>query len=86
MLGRIDPRYFPHIFGPDENEPLDVDTVHKKFEALSEEIYSFTKRSIGDTQNGKPMSAYEVALGFLKVANEAMCRYVAIHMLSGNNE
>lgn len=27
VLGRILPQFFPHIFGPQENEPLDADGV-----------------------------------------------------------
>jgi 5-oxoprolinase (ATP-hydrolysing) len=38
MLGRLLPEYFPKIFGPNENEPLDYEATKKAFEALTAEI------------------------------------------------
>ena len=38
MLGRVSPKYFPHIFGPQENEALDVEEVKKAFECLTQEV------------------------------------------------
>jgi 5-oxoprolinase (ATP-hydrolysing) len=66
VLGRVIPEHFPHIFGPNEDQPLDVDGARKAFEALCQEHNS---------ENG--MTTYtpeELAYGFLQVANEAMCR------------
>ena len=40
-LGRILPEYFPKIFGPTENEPLDKQGTHGAFETLTEEINQF---------------------------------------------
>ncbi|KAJ3854352.1 Hydantoinase B/oxoprolinase-domain-containing protein [Lentinula lateritia] len=65
LLGRLLPEKFPKIFGPNENESLDADTTHAKFTELTE--------IIGATK-GVKMSLEEVASGFLRVANEAMCR------------
>lgn len=62
VLGRIIPSQFPHIFGPMENEPLDVEGARKAFEAL------------GRLPEAGGRSAEELAFGFLQVANEAMCR------------
>lgn len=67
FLGRIVPEYFPHIFGPEENEPLDSEIVKVKFVELTEQI---NKDRPGQT----PLSPEGVAMGFLTVANEAMCR------------
>ncbi|PWN88796.1 hypothetical protein FA10DRAFT_255151 [Acaromyces ingoldii] len=67
MLGRIILDSFPCVFGPNENEPLDVEVVKAKFAALAEEISADT---------GKPIAAHEVALGFIAVANESMCQPV----------
>ncbi|CAG9990002.1 unnamed protein product [Clonostachys byssicola] len=64
-LGRILPSFFPSIFGPDENLPLDTEIVAKKFEELAAVI---------NAESGRSMTTYEIALGFLDVANEAMCR------------
>jgi 5-oxoprolinase (ATP-hydrolysing) len=59
MLGKIQPGFFPPVFGRDGKEPLDADTVRAKFEALSAEI----RRATGDTR-----SAQEVAEGFVEIA------------------
>lgn len=66
FLGRLLPEYFPHIFGPGENESLDVAAAAAGFERLTAEI---------NAQNpGQPMDALAVAYGFVKVANETMAR------------
>src|SRR6058998_2715579 len=38
MLGKIQPRHFPHLFGPQANEALDVDTVRAQFAELAQRI------------------------------------------------
>ncbi|CAJ0844531.1 2008_t:CDS:10, partial [Entrophospora sp. SA101] len=58
ILGRLIPDHFPKIFGPNEDQPLDIDATRIEFEKLAKEISAF---------NGKEMSLDEVA-------NEAMCR------------
>lgn len=80
-LGRLLPSFFPHIFGPGENEPLAVDETLSHFQKLSKEINRFLSTSQsqcdGDscTKSGRSeMSVEEVAMGFIRVANEAMCR------------
>ncbi|KAH8275373.1 hypothetical protein KR026_005998 [Drosophila bipectinata] len=70
ILGRILPQYFPKIFGPKENEPLDHEIAKSKFVELQKEINDHLKAS-GD---GRVLSIEEVALGFIRVANETMCR------------
>src|SRR5215210_3751530 len=42
MLGKVQPKYFPKVFGVDGNEPLDADVVRAKFAALSAEIGTAT--------------------------------------------
>jgi len=69
VLGRLSVDHFPKIFGPNENEPLDLETSRKSFEALTETINADLKKSAG-----KLLSVEEVCLGFLDVANESMCR------------
>ncbi|XP_018494081.2 5-oxoprolinase [Galendromus occidentalis] len=70
-LGRILPEYFPKIFGQNENEPLDK----KGTMAAMDEIASEVNRSLMSTGQ-RIMSTQEVALGFIKVANETMCRAI----------
>lgn len=70
ILGRLLPAYFPKIFGPKENEPLDFAVTKEKFEQVRILINEYLK-SGGDS---KQLSVEDVALGFIRVANEAMCR------------
>jgi 5-oxoprolinase (ATP-hydrolysing) len=65
-LGRLLPDYFPKIFGPNENEPLDSAITVKKFEELAKQINASNK--------GSPKSVDEIVYGYIKVANETMCR------------
>lgn len=69
FLGRLLPEYFPKVFGPKENEPLNRDITSQKFAALTDEI-NVDRKSSGLS----PFSAEEVAMGFLEVANEGMAR------------
>ncbi|KAI9911947.1 hypothetical protein PsorP6_008872 [Peronosclerospora sorghi] len=68
VTGRILPEFFPKIFGPNENEPLDVAGSKQAFEDLTKEINASSGTS------GSIYTMEEVASGFLRVANEAMCR------------
>ncbi|KAF5278020.1 hypothetical protein FQA39_LY18417 [Lamprigera yunnana] len=70
-LGRLLPEYFPKIFGPNENSPLDEAATAIEFKKLSREINAFLKDR---NSNKKNMSIEEVTMGFIRVANEAMCR------------
>lgn len=56
------PEEFPKIFGPNEDEALDVDGARLAFEELTK---------LPEAQGRSPE---ELAYGFLQVANEAMCR------------
>ena len=38
MLGRILPDFFPRVFGPNENEPLDPQASLDAFQALEKRI------------------------------------------------
>jgi 5-oxoprolinase (ATP-hydrolysing) len=69
VLGRIQPEFFPKIFGKNHNLPLDLNLAKEEFAKLAEEINS-------DLQSqGKPaMTIEEVAYGFVCVANEVMSR------------
>ncbi len=67
MLGKIQPDYFPAIFGPGGNEKLDRKTVEKKFFAMAGRV--------SDGQ-GKAAGAEEVAEGFLRIAVENMANAI----------
>ena len=38
LLGRVLPSFFPKIFGPARNEPLDVEASHAAFKGLAASI------------------------------------------------
>ncbi|KQU97966.1 5-oxoprolinase [Mesorhizobium sp. Root102] len=63
MLGKLQPDFFPAIFGPGQDQPLDVETVRAKFAALAAEI--------GD---GRTPEA--VAEGFVTIAVENMANAI----------
>ncbi|MGE5146158.1 MAG: hydantoinase/oxoprolinase family protein, partial [Candidatus Eiseniibacteriota bacterium] len=59
MLGTVQPDFFPKVFGPDADQPLDAQVVREKFAALADEI----ARATGDRR-----TPAEVAEGFLRIA------------------
>lgn len=76
MLGRIVPEYFPNIFGTGENEPLDVHATRVAFELETDAINAALAENAARKGEQKPteLSTEDVALGYLRVANETMCR------------
>ena len=58
-VGKIQPRHFPAIFGPNGDQPLDADVVTAKFASLAEEIAQAT---------GQKRTPHQVAEGFLQIA------------------
>ncbi|KDQ17380.1 hypothetical protein BOTBODRAFT_64359 [Botryobasidium botryosum FD-172 SS1] len=65
LLGRLIPDYFPKIFGKSEKEPLDTAASKEAFEKIAEEINGSSE---------KQLTLDEIVYGFIKVANETMCR------------
>jgi 5-oxoprolinase (ATP-hydrolysing) len=59
MLGRVQPDFFPCVFGDGGDQPLDADVVRTRFGALADEIENAT----GDRRRPE-----EVAAGFLEIA------------------
>ncbi|HEX4780583.1 MAG TPA: hydantoinase/oxoprolinase family protein, partial [Usitatibacter sp.] len=57
MLGKVQPAFFPKVFGPGGDEPLDGRVVREKFELLAREI---------ELATGKRQSAEETAEGFVR--------------------
>lgn len=55
MLGKLIPDYFPSIFGPDQDKPLDVERVRALFTQMAEEI-------------GDDRTPESVADGFIRIA------------------
>ena len=67
MLGKIQPNYFPRVFGPNADQMLDADVVRERFEALAGEI---------SKASGHATTAPAVAEGFLKIAVENMANAI----------
>src|SRR5712675_2022080 len=63
MVGKLIPDFFPKIFGPLQNQPLDAEAVTTAFGALA--------RQVGDGR-----SPEEVADGFIKIAVENMANAI----------
>ncbi|KAL6515319.1 5-oxoprolinase [Orobanche hederae] len=71
ILGCIIPDYFPSIFGPNEDQPLDVGSTRYEFKKLAKQINVYRKNQ---DPTAKDMTVEEIAHGFVNVANETMCR------------
>ncbi len=67
MVGKLQPEFFPPVFGPEGNLPLDAAVVQAKFDALAQDIYAAT----GDTRRPE-----QVAAGFLAIAVEKMANAI----------
>ena len=63
MVGKLMAEFFPKIFGPQQNLPLDTDGVRTAFAELA--------REIGDGRSGE-----DVADGFIKIAVENMANAI----------
>ena len=63
MLGKLQPEFFPQVFGPDGDQPLDSEAVKAKFTDLAGAIEEAT---------GDRRTPAEVAEGFLKIAVDSM--------------
>jgi 5-oxoprolinase (ATP-hydrolysing) len=67
MVGKIQPEFFPRVFGPKGNEALDADVVREKFIALAGMIEKAT---------GERRSLEEIADGYLRIAVENMANAI----------
>ena len=63
VLGRIDPAFFPHVFGPDGDQPLDRDAARARLEEIAEQM-------------PEPKSLGEIAEGFLAIAVDNMANAI----------
>jgi 5-oxoprolinase (ATP-hydrolysing) len=67
LLGRIRPEFFPAVFGPGRNLPLDGNIVRQRFDELA---------ALVSAETDAPTSADSLAAGFLDVAIETMARAI----------
>ena len=63
MVGKLDPAFFPKIFGPGGDEPLDSDGVRAGFAELAQQV-------------GNGRSPEEIADGFIRIAVENMANAI----------
>jgi 5-oxoprolinase (ATP-hydrolysing) len=63
MVGKLVPDYFPKIFGPAQDQPLDAEIVRARFAALAAEI-------------GDGREPAQVADGFIRIAVENMANAI----------
>jgi 5-oxoprolinase (ATP-hydrolysing) len=59
MVGKLQPAFFPAVFGPEGNQPLDAKTVAQRFASLALEVERAT---------GRRHEPREMASGFLAIA------------------
>ncbi len=67
LLGRVRPEFFPSIFGPDGNQPLDAGVVRQRFEELCAEVSRAT---------GAELQPEAAAEGFVTIANQHMAEAI----------
>lgn len=67
LLGKIQPTHFPHVFGPNADEPLDLAAARRGFEAMARRMSEAT---------GRIVNAEEVASGALRIAVASMANAI----------
>ncbi|MEP0869676.1 hydantoinase B/oxoprolinase family protein [Trichocoleus desertorum AS-A10] len=67
MVGKLHPQFFPKVFGPNGDLPLDAEVVREKFAALAAQI----RQATGDKRTPE-----QVAQGFLAIAVEKMANAI----------
>ena len=67
MVGKLSPDFFPKVFGPNGDQPLDQAAVESKFALLAREI---------SCKTGVDRTPHEVADGFLTIAVENMANAI----------
>jgi 5-oxoprolinase (ATP-hydrolysing) len=67
IVGKLMPEFFPHIFGPGQDQPLDAGAVREAFTSLASRVNS-------DLGGGR--SAEDIADGFIRIAVENMANAI----------
>ena len=67
MVGKLHPRFFPNVFGPDADQPLDDGVVRRKFRALAAEVARAT---------GLERTPEQLAHGCLAIAVDNMANAI----------
>jgi 5-oxoprolinase (ATP-hydrolysing) len=67
MLGKIQPAYFPKVFGPEANEMLEREVVVRRFREIAQRMALST---------GRAVTAEDVAEGALQIAVQSMANAI----------
>ncbi|RSU79313.1 5-oxoprolinase [Sphingomonas sp. S-NIH.Pt3_0716] len=67
MLGKVQRDFFPSLFGPNGDQPLDRDAVEARFADICAQV---------EAQTGRVMTAQEAAQGFIAVAVASMANAI----------
>jgi len=67
VLGRINPDFFPSVFGSEQNQKLSREETEKEFRLLCSKVNETTQSNL---------SVEELAIGFVDIANEKMAAAV----------
>jgi 5-oxoprolinase (ATP-hydrolysing) len=66
MLGKLQPDWFPKVFGPEGNESLDVTAVRERFNAIATQVRA----------EGQGRTAEQLAEGFIAIAVQNMANAI----------
>lgn len=66
-LGKINPKAFPHVFGPKGDEPIDTAAVAERLAAIAAKVEAAT---------GNRMTPEEIADGFIRIAVDNMANAI----------
>ncbi|RZJ83303.1 MAG: 5-oxoprolinase, partial [Brevundimonas sp.] len=67
LLGKLKPEFFPAVFGPGADQPLDAGAVHEGFAALAAEVKAAT---------GRATTSEALAEGFVTIAVQNMAEAI----------
>ena len=67
LLGRIQPDFFPAVFGPGQDEALDTESVNAAFDTLAADV---------PAERGETRKAHEIAEGALRIAVANMAQAI----------
>ncbi len=67
MVGKLQPDFFPQVFGPEADQPLNRATVQRQFQVLAREI---------QTATGRRRTPEQVAAGFIAIAIATMANAI----------
>lgn len=77
LLGRLRVQDFPAIFGPDQNQRLDVHATHKAFDELTNDINVFLQHQAEDEgATRKVMTKYEVRKSAIYTPGKSFARWL----------